>query len=167
MIQYPCKSDTHIGGNIFLGASALHSPHYREMALDGASVINRSVSLFRKYLTLPPKLRFRVTSLRGNYHGYYYNDEKLVEIDCKLNKKMVLEVLAHELVHAEQYFTKKLVVLRSTKRGWVHYWNGTKGKKGTTYNSYRNQPWEIEAFDRQGDLAAAVEEELVKIYGEW
>jgi hypothetical protein len=38
----------------------------------------------------------------------------------------------------------------------MHHWNGTPGKKGTTYKAYRDQPWEQEAWNRQMYLAEKV-----------
>jgi hypothetical protein len=42
------------------------------------------------------------------------------------------------------------------RKGWLHHWNGTPGKKGTTYKAYRDQPWEQEAWNRQMYLAETV-----------
>ena len=67
-----------------------------------------------------------------------------------------MEVIAHELVHAEQYHTGKLKKKYNRGKGWLHHWNGTPGKKGTTYKAYRDQPWEQEAWNRQMYLAETV-----------
>jgi hypothetical protein len=46
----------------------------------------------------------------------------------------------------------------------VYQWNGeVNTNKGSTYNSYRNQPWEQEAFGRQKELADQVCDMLEKV----
>jgi hypothetical protein len=43
----------------------------------------------------------------------------------------------------------------------IHSWNGSNVfNKGTTYKAYRDQPWEIEAFERQKTIAKQVMQEL-------
>ena len=83
-------------------------------------------------------------------------ENKLAVIDCRLGWAKALEVIAHELVHAEQYHTGKLKKKYVQRKGWLHHWNGTPGKKGTTYKAYRDQPWEQEAWNRQMYLAEKV-----------
>jgi hypothetical protein len=80
----------------------------------------------------------------------------MATIDCRLGWAKALEVIAHELVHAEQYHTGKLKKKYVQRKGWMHSWNGTPGKKGTTYKAYRDQPWEQEAWNRQMYLAETV-----------
>ena len=80
----------------------------------------------------------------------------MATIDCRLGWAKALEVIAHELVHAEQYHTGKLKKKYVQRKGWLHHWNGSPGKKGTTYKAYRDQPWEQEAWSRQMYLAEKV-----------
>jgi len=72
--------------------------------------------------------------------------------------KYMAETLGHEMVHVEQYMTGRLTV-----DGYRHVWNGRKhAGRGTTYESYRNLPWEIEAFDRQAAEASKIINEFHK-----
>lgn len=65
----------------------------------------------------------------------------------------LLETLAHEFVHAKQMDRKELTYTWDGR--WIAHWNGAASyNKGTTYKRYREQPWEIEAFENQGNLAA-------------
>jgi hypothetical protein len=65
------------------------------------------------------------------------------------------------MVHAEQYHQGRLKNEYISGKGWVHEWNSELNtNKGTTYRAYRNQPWEVEAFDRQEGLAKIVAAEL-------
>jgi len=66
--------------------------------------------------------------------------------------KDMAETLGHEMVHVEQYMTGRLA-----RDGYHHVWNGQKHVgRGATYESYRNLPWEIEAFDRQAAEASKI-----------
>lgn len=161
---YVHLTDKYIGGNIYLSASSLNTKHYRNKTLNVASVVNRSIDQFRKYLNFPKDIKVRITPIKGKVSGRYSCENKLVVLDCKLSWDRALEVLAHELVHAEQYHEKRLVMKYVSRKGWCHYWNGVIGSHGTTYKSYREQPWEIEAWSRQAELAEKVCQDLEKIY---
>lgn len=164
-MAYIHQTDKHIGGGIYLAASCLLNKRYRNQALDIATLVNRSIDQFRKYLDFPKDIKVRIAPIKGTTNGRYY-DNRLVEIDCRLLWDKALEVLAHELVHAEQYHQGRLKKKFESKKGWVHYWNSSLSyNKGTTYNAYRNQPWEKEAWSRQAGLAERVCQDLEKIYG--
>lgn len=159
------KTDRHIGGGIYLGASCLFNRRYRNKALDVAKTVNRSINLFRQYLDIPPDIFIRIAPIKGAANGRYCHSTRMVEIDCTLRQDTALEVLAHELVHAEQYHTGRLKQHFESTLGWLHSWNGDKiFNKGTTYQAYINQPWEKEAFGREKELAKKVKMDMDKIY---
>jgi hypothetical protein len=84
-----------------------------------------------------------------------------MSIDTALDIERLIIALAHEMVHAEQYHQGRLKNEYISGKGWVHEWNSELNtNKGTTYRAYRNQPWEVEAFDRQEGLAKIVAAEL-------
>jgi hypothetical protein len=160
-------SDKHIGGGIYIAASALLNKRYRDKALTIATLVNRSVYQFRKYLNFPEGITIRIAPIKGTVNGRYYNGDNTVLLDCKLDWARALEVFAHELVHAEQYHTGRLKHTYVKGKGLVHSWNGTANtNRGTTYKAYRNQPWEQEAWSRQAELAEKVCSDLERIYGE-
>lgn len=161
-MAYVHNTDRHIGGNIYLSLGALYQ--HRENTLMVAQVVNRSIDQFRKYLSLPDKIVVRIAPIKGNTNGRYNSSGQLVELDCRLPWDKALEVFAHELVHAEQYHEGRLVKSYESHRGWVHWWNGELGNRGSTYRAYRNQPWEMEAWGRQAELAEKVCQDLEKIY---
>lgn len=162
------NTDRYIGRGIYVSASVLYTKKrvYRERGLDTLTIINRSLDEFRKLLNLPNEINFRVAPIKGRTNGRYSVKEKLVEIDSRLEWAKALEVLAHELVHCEQYHTGKLKKKWNQHKGWYHSWCGKDStNKGSTYKAYRNQPWEQEAFDRQAILAKTVHTALEKKYG--
>lgn len=163
-MAYIHSSDKHLGGNIYLAASCLINRKYRDKALDVAVVVNRSIDAFRKYLDFPKDIEVRIAPLKGKINGRYCS-AKVLELDCRLPWDKALEVLAHELVHAEQYKQGRLENVYTRGRGWTHRWNGEKNlNKGSTYRAYRNQPWEQEAWGRQAELAEKVCTDLEKLY---
>jgi hypothetical protein len=82
-----------------------------------------------------------------------------IDIDCRMNNvKRILDTLAHEITHAEQYQTKRLQLDRTVREDGdyrlCHVWveDGQEQKFppncGSTYKAYRALPWEVEAFAR-------------------
>ena len=167
--MYIHSSDKHIGYGIYVSASVLYSKNVamRNKAMDILTLINRTEEEFRKLLNYPTDIKFRVAPIKGRTNGRYMSTGKLVEIDSNLDWAKALEVLAHELVHAEQYHTGKLTKRWVNNKGWMHSWNGDLNKnRGSTYKAYRNQPWEQEAWSRQAELAEIVCSALEKKYEE-
>ena len=148
-------SDVKVSKGIYMSAAAVDT--YTKKSKVVAAVVKKAFPEFKDILNLPSSVTFRVAPIKASKtNGYYDVDNKLVTIDCRLGWAKALEVMAHELVHAEQYYTGRLKKKFMNGKGWLHYWNGTPGKKGTTYNAYREQPWEQEAWSRQATLAEIV-----------
>lgn len=148
------KTDREVSKNIWMAQSALNDDN----AIFIAKLIKATIPQFRKLLKLPRGLRFRVGPIkRCSTTGRYWSQSKIVDLDSRQTPEEALLVLAHELVHAEQFYEKRLVNKWLKSKGWVSYWNGKQNKsKGATFNSYMNQPWEVEAYQRQDELALAV-----------
>ena len=144
--------------NIFVSAGASYS-HKKNTSIN-VQLIERSLPILKTLLKLP-SLSIRVAPIKAKLiKGYYQSESKLVTVDCRLEPKELIEVLAHELVHAEQYHSGRLTKKYLKRKGWMHYWNGALGSKGTTYKAYRDQPWEKEAWSRQEELARLVVDKL-------
>lgn len=164
------ETDVDLGG-VVISKQALSK--HTETTLIIAAVAQKSLKYFRKYLNFANNIEIRVTAIKGKNDGQCMDTGRLIELDCRMSWDKALEILAHELIHAEQYHEGRLVMDYDLYgAGWVHYWCGEKGSKedprrgskGTTYNSYRNQPWEIEAWSRQAELAEKVCNDLDKEY---
>lgn len=139
--------------------------YIKKQAILAASTILEAIGHFRTLLDFPSDVRIRVCKLKGNYAGKYHNQSRVAEIDYSYDQKTIVTYLAHELIHAEQYHQKRLEQRWDSKRGWMHYWRGSQSlNKGSTYDRYRAQPWEQEAFSRQEPLAEIVRAEMVKVY---
>jgi len=69
-----------------------------------------------------------------------------------LKQREAIEVIAHELIHLEQYRSKRLVGTKDTI-----FFEGVGYKKGQL-PAYRKRPWEAEAFRRQVPLQKAIQD---------
>ena len=148
-------TDKMVTKGVYMSLSAIYS--HTKTAKVIALMVQRTLPEFRKQLDLPRDVKFRIAPIKAkNTNGYYSVESKLATIDCRLGWAKALEVIAHELVHAEQYHTGKLKRTYNQRKGWLHHWYGTPGKKGTTYQAYRDQPCEQEAWNRQLYLAETV-----------
>jgi len=125
--------------------------------------IENTLPAFQKLLDIPKDLKFRICTFKGTTRGLYANDTKTVSISPMSKWENVMLTLAHELVHAEQFHTKRLAHVKVPRKGYRMAWFGSVGSKGTTRNAYLNQPWEKEAFGRQQELADKVLEMLESI----
>ena len=150
---------------IYVSRQLVYGKKKRTSNVDCAkTVIKKSVPILSKLLDLPDNLIFRLSRSKGRFTGKYNHDERMVWINPNYAWDRILETLAHELVHAEQYNQKRLEAVFLAKKGWVCQWNGeVNTNKGSTYNSYRNQPWEKEAYNRQKKLADQVCEMLEEL----
>lgn len=69
-------------------------------------------------------------------------DEILIQVNTENDEKTIAQTIAHELVHAKQYIRGEL---NSTMTRWMRQ-EVAKGLK------YDDQPWEIEAFEKEVEL---------------
>lgn len=146
------QTDIHYENNIWLSVSARYNMNYNpSRALEIAQYIKSTIQIYRQLMDLPSDLKFRIAPIKSRRkNGQYVSRMKTVEIDPRCDGDF-REVIAHELVHAEQFHKGTLVWNQAyVWKGVVHY------SKGTTYASYRKLPWEKEAFDRQQGLVKHV-----------
>lgn len=170
MTTYIKQSDVEVDTNVYVS----HQVKY--------STINsqKKIEEFRKMCkaakrTLIPKInakvkkklpiRFVLRHIKANgVAGRCLGNKKYIciEIDFGINGnlKRMAKTMAHELVHAEQYMTGRLE-WNMSKACWM--WEKKKClNMGSTHNSYMNQPWEKEAYERQDQGAS----ELIGFYND-
>lgn len=154
-------SDRSVAPGITMSLSAIYNKRMNRQAKIVKLVVQQALPCLHKLLDIPKNVAVRIAPIKARgTHGRYINGENLCEIDCRLSWDQALEVLCHEMVHAEQYHTGRLGHTVD-RRGPVHMWNGSiEYNRGSTYKTYRQQPWEIEAFSRQKELADKVNEML-------
>jgi hypothetical protein len=71
-----------------------------------------------------------------------------------MDRNGAMKILSHELIHLEQYDSKRLILVSSGLVTW-------EGKEvSVSDNPYNQRPWEKEAFNRQDDLRKRIEKIL-------
>jgi hypothetical protein len=77
----------------------------------------------------------------------FYPKEFSITIDTSLCDKDLFTTIAHEMVHIMQYATNKM---RQLSRVEAYRYNGTRYALDT---DYWERPWEIEAYEKEEELA--------------
>lgn len=115
---------------------------------DIINIIISNKKAFKLVFPFIDKVNFRIANLFGAF-GNYDMDKNTVTIAPVARKRIdIISTIAHELVHAEQCFTGKLVKVSGGMQ-----WQGKFYANDTPYNA---RPWEIEAKKRQGKIAALI-----------
>jgi hypothetical protein len=89
--------------------------------------------------------------IRGITFGLAYKDERKIEIDPRQVPREVIKLVAHELVHCEQFKQDRLVPTLVSNR-WIDHWEGKTYNPPRSYEEYINLPWEKEAHARAEDF---------------
>ena len=75
----------------------------------------------------------------------------LIRVNSSLSIKDFVTTIMHEMVHVKQYARREMFDMRTNAKGKrVTNWKGR--KVDTDRVSYKNQPWEVEAFKLQDKL---------------
>ena len=168
-------TDRYIAPNVWVSAqiyfgskrrvgSSLTKSEYRARLRANAKLISIALEEFRKYLSFSKDTSVRFTSLRKKaVKGLFNGETNIASIRYRTGFKGMLETLAHELVHGEQFHTRRLQYKwHDNKSKWVAYWDGKENNITTEYTKYVKLPWEQEAFKRQEALAAMVYLDVLK-----
>lgn len=146
------------GDNVSCSTTAYWDPKEKHIAREFSQLAADAFPLFADHLNFPSNIRIIVRYFKGNRRGCYIEGLKTAFLTPRARtKKGFVSTLAHELIHAEQYHTGRLVN-KGRREKW---WDGKPvGNKGSTYDRYRDLPWEIDAFGRQDEIALAVMKSL-------
>lgn len=157
------KTDRQVYPNVYMPLSAIYNPYYTPEKADAmARMVLRAMPVLKRILGLETlNVKIRICPIKAKYtNGSYYWSTLTAWIDFRNSPRKVLEVLCHEMVHAQQYASGRLA-----RSGVKHsLWDGQVFKSSpSTYAAYRALPWEAEAFERQAGLADLVEAEIGKV----
>ena len=133
--------------SVYPGVAKARHKRYGDQAV---KIVALALPILKEVLDLPPDLRIRLASLKGQWHGRYNSANKTAVVDYINTKVSTLEMLCHELVHAEQHHQGRLKVKRVAGQ-WVSLWHDEPVRA-----SYRNRPYEKEAYARQVELRELV-----------
>lgn len=93
------------------------------------------------------------------FKGFYYMEYNLCHMEVRSHPKTFLYTLSHEMVHAKQHQSGIMEV----KSDLTKYWDGKEIKVIKNHGrEYHEQPWEIEAYERETELAEKVIKTLRK-----
>ncbi len=152
-------TDVKISKNVLMSRQLYNSD--KELYSKYCKVAQDAVEILSKVLNVPANMYVRVCGIKSRIvNGRYLANTKTCEVDPRksYSYRKFVQVLAHEMVHSEQFHENRLM-WSSVDRSYI--WNAELSKnKGTTYSRYRVQPWEIEAFERQDELANLVIQQL-------
>lgn len=96
-----------------------------------------------------------IRPIRGGTHGRAFDHKNMIEIDPRYPIKRVVETIAHELTHSEQYKQNRLSYDAVSQ---CRVFDGTRFRKPTTHQQYLNLPWEVEARKRAAEFVARCEQ---------
>ena len=150
-----CNSDIVVNSKISRSMQSFYNKDHRAKADRVIKLVKKALPVLSKLLDVPSDVSVRVASIKSKFYvGYYYNIRNLVVLDYKRDLRTTLEILCHELVHAEQYKTGRL-----SRVGRQQLWLGS----AISRTKYMNLPWEQEAYGRQKELADLVIEQVPNI----
>lgn len=146
-------TDIQVNDSIWMSLTCKYGKQYNTKAPRVIDVVKKALPLLRTKLSFSDDVVVRVAPIKQEQtNGRYWAGSKIAEIDCRLTAKQAMEILCHELVHAEQYHTGKLTDRTSKHSMWMGQMYEC-ADSTTNYKRYRAQPWEVEAFGRQKELA--------------
>ena len=86
--------------------------------------------------------------IRGATKGSYCSSKQVINMDSRKfdSTHDMIDTLGHELTHYKQYNDGVLEQdWNDNTMKWECVWHGKHYKQASTYNSYFNRPWEVEA----------------------
>ena len=153
--HYITSSDIKVNSYIYQShGSRYSSKSDRAQSERAVRLVQRAFPILKTVLDIPRDTKVRIASVKGSFLGWYIDKDHLIVLDYKTTGRNVLEILAHEMVHAEQFHQGRLAQ-RWRKGKYVTFWDGDAVRE-----SYRNRPHEIEAFKRQTELADMVIDQI-------
>lgn len=172
MTSYFIKpSDVEIGQHMYVSHHVKYSTINSQQPIDLFKKVIRAakrtvIKEMRERLsgtgkTKPIMFMLRSIKRRGTSgQACNYKPYVAIEVDVKSNRtlqKMALTV-AHELVHAEQYLSRRL---DWDSKVSCFKWEGKHNKnKGSTHERYMSQPWEQEAYALQSLYASKIIQDI-------
>ena len=149
------KSDKLLG---VVGTREIYSSYYSfykfpDLTKKSLKLLKSLMPMISYQYNLPHKIKFRLGSSKTLF-GSYGSSSRIVFVSINMSLKKFVETICHELTHAEQFHSGKLQLKKND-----FFWMGNKGSKGTTYSSYFNSPWEVEARNKAEEVMKTLDDE--------
>lgn len=166
--DYIKSSDVIISPKVWASYQYLYNKRFKfskEHLEKHAKIVEYIIGVLSNDLNFDSRVRVRLCRFKGNRGGEYNSNYNCIGMMVYRVLESTLNLLAHELVHAEQYHEGRL----SSGAGKFHWNNGPSDKVSVpyhanyNYNRYKNLPWEVEAFTRSPQLT----EKYLKVVTEY
>lgn len=131
--------------------SAIYGAEYKAYTARHFPIVINATRYLRTVLKIKGTEKVIFKPIKGKTTGLHYGNTGNIFVDMRQSTLKVVETIAHELIHAEQFNTGRLV-----RPGGVPFslWEGNPyNSSPRTYEEYRALPWEKEAFERSPELA--------------
>jgi len=117
-----------------------HYDHLQIRADRLAYSINKWEPKLKEYIDYDPEVEIKIRPIKGkDVAGRALLEVNKIELDPRYTLRDQCKTIIHELVHNEQVKQSRLEVGADWK------WNGALCKEASTYDEYKNLPWEEEA----------------------
>ena len=108
------------------------------------SLMKYYAKAFKDEFDYNPKVVVHMRPIKGRVAGRAFCQKPLIEIDPRYDFRDIIEAIAHELTHSEQYKQGRLQHLIGNRS----IWESRTMNRGTTHAQYLALPWEVEARKR-------------------
>jgi len=119
----------------------------RKRMVECCAFYAKKLGIHKMDATILIAFKYEYTKTFGVYATceYIETGKVCIEVDSKLHNNILLEIMAHEMVHAKQHLKGELSENKKGDRLW-------KGKKVSAKLTYSQEPWELEAMRKQAVL---------------
>lgn len=126
-----------------------YNPAYKKFLPPLFPQLDIAAARLKNHMNLSGKEVLILKPIKGRTQGLHFHGNRIF-IDPRQSLQRVVEILAHELVHAEQAHRGDLL---AGGPQCFRVWKGNEYPMPKNWVEYRNLPWEVEAYDRQNPLA--------------
>lgn len=142
-----------MGENVYASFFSLYHPQHRAWVKRLADVVQRAVPIFHERLKFPDDQTVIIRRMDDHDRGSFVFRGQSIHLNhSNCSVFQFIETLAHELVHSEQFYTGKLGFETSNNPFAKLSFNGEEYYLLDGLLSYPDNPWEIEAYERQEEL---------------
>ena len=113
------------------------------------ALLKHYAKAFKDEFDYKPDVVVHIRPIKGSTSGRALYIKPLIEIDPRYKFRTIVETIAHELTHSEQYKQGRLKHIVGGKQS---IWESRTMSRGTTHAQYLALPWEVEARKREKEF---------------
>lgn len=155
------QTDIQIDHSLYVAYAAKYSKTDAANAAMMVDTFKKIIPILKDIFPHAHHVDIRVAPIgKKALNARFFPNEMIIEVDYRLNVLKSIMSLCHEFIHYDQWCSGRLA-FDYTARCYTWY-DKVINNKGTTKNSYTNQPWEVEAFAKQESIYALVMNRLTE-----